>query len=668
MRRVIALVSREMQGKGLILLGALLLGFLPFLMPHLATAGTYTDAEARDVTANVLAVFVGAGLAIFLGYFALGQDLAEGRLGFYFSRPLTSSEIWGGKFLGNLLAVLLATIFVVLPVTVAGGGFRNIFKWNIPPAIQWLPLPEASGTELLAGVAVALTLVFCLAHVIGIVIRARSIWLLADFVIACAALVSFGFSSRRLIFAWALEADKRGMAALTVAMAATLLIACYLSVGMGRTELRPASRAISVAFLAVLFPCLLGFEIYSRWVVDVAPRDLVQHELMGGTMTAAPQREWIIVSGNARYRGDYEPYFLWNPTSGAFLHIGDRGYNWPSSTAFSQDGARAVWLRLKAAKDNWGYELFSADLSRESLRPVSSRLVLFGEPPTIVLSPDGRALAGAGEKSLSVYEIRSGARLSSFAIPPRGDRSVATPARLHFLSPSRILLLRPEYSTVSKTNLALDLYTFDLVAGALSGSVRIDFPEGFLFFTTDSNCEHVILRSRASQDLCVYTTRSGSLVSRISSTNKVETRTSAFLSDGRLVVGEVGSDRARLHIFSGDLSDRLNVDLGPGRRIYFGGQPDPDNFFIEVSSMKEGGPTKGRLLLVTLDNGEVREVARDLYPIAWRMRWMAPDPAQVPQPGSIAARLFYNDHDGVVEFESATGKFKTLIAGVSKSD
>jgi hypothetical protein len=667
MKRICALAAREMRGKGLILLGGLLLGFLPFLTPHLATVGTYSDAEARDVTANVLATFLATGMAIFLGYFAIGGDLAEGRLGFYFSRPFATGEIWAGKFLGNLSAIFLAAVLVVAPATIAGGGLQHVPRWKIPLSLSWLPLPDLSGEELLVGFAVALALIFSLSHVVGIAIRARSVWLLVDFLAISATVVFLDYSSRRLVFAWAIEAWHRGAIVLAGGMVVGLLAACYFSVSAGRTDLRRATRSISTAFLTVIVPCLLGFEVYSRWVVRVSPRDLVKHDLVGTSLVPATQRQWVVLSGNARRRWDYEPYFLWNPDSGDYLHIGDRGFHWPMSDAFSPDGTIAAWLRVALGAGSWEYRLQYADLSKRSPAAVSTAISFSGEPPNLVISPDNRTVAALGQRSIVLADIQTGSWKATFKLPPTRPGTEGLSPKAHFIDAKTLEVFRPVTTKENRRSVALDLFDLHVPDQTLTAERSLDVPEGFLFFSADPSAERILLRERVSHDLWLYEAKTAAVLHHFVSTPEAQIRWGDFLPDETIAIGEVGASSARLRIVSPDGKRLLRViDLGTGRNLVFGGLSDPDHIFILIRPKESGPLTEGRLVVVDPRTGEVSFVARNLYPAAWRLRWLSADPARLPQPGSIASRLFYGEGDSLVEYQPSSGTFTTLIPGTGK--
>jgi len=47
-------------------------------------------------------------------------------MGFYFSRPLASISIWGGKMLAALLLAIGAGLLIIMPVTLLGSGLVDL--------------------------------------------------------------------------------------------------------------------------------------------------------------------------------------------------------------------------------------------------------------------------------------------------------------------------------------------------------------------------------------------------------------------------------------------------------------------------------------------------------------------------------------------------------------
>ncbi|HEX2757519.1 MAG TPA: hypothetical protein VHP60_03365, partial [Thermoanaerobaculia bacterium] len=102
MKGTLAVAAREIAERRLLFLGALVVGLLPlgvFLIPVLRG----NPREARSVAVLLVAATITVAFPLVFGATILVGDIAQKRLGFYFSRPLTAASIWAGKLLGALL-------------------------------------------------------------------------------------------------------------------------------------------------------------------------------------------------------------------------------------------------------------------------------------------------------------------------------------------------------------------------------------------------------------------------------------------------------------------------------------------------------------------------------------------------------------------------------------
>ena len=119
MRGFVAVAYREIEQRRNVLAAAIVAAVLPFLAPLLPAVRHDAAAEVRFYTAAFLAFAFAAGLSLLLGTTAIGSDLSQRRLGFYFSRPIGASAIWTGKIAAAWLVVVLATVIVLAPAALA---------------------------------------------------------------------------------------------------------------------------------------------------------------------------------------------------------------------------------------------------------------------------------------------------------------------------------------------------------------------------------------------------------------------------------------------------------------------------------------------------------------------------------------------------------------------
>ena len=102
MKAMYAVARREVIEKKFVFAVALAVSGMPILVPVLRGMTGGTGREVREF----LAVFAGfsfaAAVSAGLGAGVLAGEIARGRGGFYFSRPLPSVSIWLGKLGGSI--------------------------------------------------------------------------------------------------------------------------------------------------------------------------------------------------------------------------------------------------------------------------------------------------------------------------------------------------------------------------------------------------------------------------------------------------------------------------------------------------------------------------------------------------------------------------------------
>ena len=94
-----------------------------------AVAPTRYDPE---VVALVLALALSHGVALLAGAAMIHAPLREGRLGFYFSRPISEGGLWWGKCLGTTGLALLIMVATFAPglvwTTLQGGATTGLVR------------------------------------------------------------------------------------------------------------------------------------------------------------------------------------------------------------------------------------------------------------------------------------------------------------------------------------------------------------------------------------------------------------------------------------------------------------------------------------------------------------------------------------------------------------
>jgi hypothetical protein len=190
-------------------------------------------------------------ISVIVGMSLLGDELSNGRLSFYFTRPFLPSAIFGGKMLGGAVLALVIQSVVIAFVALA------------LPAVAWTGSVLAlRGTAEVAGARILATFAcVVLGMAVGVAQKSRTRWLVVD--LACAATVG-------AVATWVVVHVTHGMVVArtaaydgrvtvleisTLAVAVTgLAIATARALARGRTDRERAHAALSTTLWPILVP------------------------------------------------------------------------------------------------------------------------------------------------------------------------------------------------------------------------------------------------------------------------------------------------------------------------------------------------------------------------------------------------------------------------------
>ncbi len=651
MRGLVAVARRELSERRVVFAGAAVLGVLPFLAPLLRSMRHYGPSEVRLLTATFLALCFASALSLILGASVIGRDLSERRIGFYFSRPLPSGAIWGGKFLGVWLLVIGGAILILLPtalVDLQAGSGLSLADLRIGPGWH---APAAFSLGIVLAFVGAVVLFLGLGNVVGLAFRSRSVWLIGDLGLLVIWLFLTWSLGVPLLSAGAWAMSRQTYVSLAVGAAGALLAASAAQVAVGRTDVLRGNRARFVALWGALFTVAALFAGYVHWITAAAPSDLLWSRIHA----TAPRGSWIAVQGQARGRLDYHPAFLLDVASGRFVRVKE-SYWW--EPVFSGDGGTAAWLEHSALDRRGPADFVICSLDGAETLPRQTKLTFESNASwRFRLSEDGARLAAFGKHALSAYEIATGRLLGSSALNdiPGGDR---TPMRFTFVRPDLVRLYTVRNPSEREHPPGeVRIFEFDLAARRLTQTVLIAPLQTPFFVTTDDRHNRLLIRE-PGQPIGLYEASSSA---RLASLGPVhfESARSAFLFDGRTVVTETWTDGvSRLHVFSTEGKEERTVDLGPVGGIALGGEPAAGQLAVAVfpsTIWKAGG---SRVLLVNVSTGETRELGKHMYPLAAGARWFGSEP---PQPGSEATKLFYSGIGSLIWVDPKTGQRRTIL-------
>lgn len=650
MRGFTAVLSRELGLRKAIWAAALVAGLLPFLLAALPGM-TYGYAEVRDASALAIAVGTGELLALVLGATVLGREMAERRLSFDFARPIGGLAIWAGRMGAVLILSLGSALVILLPATLAGGGFVTLLTGaNARPEIPWYwPPPSPLGMILLY----VLNVLFlaALAHVLGALGRSRSPWLLLDAALLVAIGLVVFLAGRGLYRQNAFLGLAAGALGCALLLVTALLAAGAAQVIHGRTDARAGHRALSTTLWSLCAVGALGFAGYARWYTHLSPADLADIQFA----RVSPGGQWICVYGGARHRSDLSPYFLYNPTTGASLRLNIQW--WGEEPAFSEDGSRAAWV---AGRDR--REIMTAGLG--AAQPVAAKtgIEVAGLDWRLALSPSGRRLAVLSDGTLSVYELAGGrmvasARVSDWSGEKRQEEAFWKSCML-FPDEGHVALFAVLSPEAKQSPGSVTIQRFDVASRKLETTGEIGGLTGYIFVTPDQTGSRLIV---SQVDGGHWTTSlrdglTGALITTLGPDGHAIR--AAFLPEGGVVAWSRAKGESELWLYGEDGALKTTANLGHIGEVVFGSEPRPGELFVGTAPAVHEWYRHLSLVSVDCSTGSSRLVAAGLAPLWWpwaRVLWSGP-----------AASLALTSDGSLVRVDPATGRETVLLRGTLK--
>jgi hypothetical protein len=641
MRGMATVALRELLERRMLLALALALGVLSVLLPLLPfirRAGT--PSESRDLLAWVLACGFSGGLALVLGASVFGRDLSEGRLGFFFSRPVSGLALWTGKLSGAFLLTLGAGLLTLLPATLLGGGLlapilriRPDYRIGLERPIEglWLHLALAAG------------LLFLLAagHGVSLAIRSRSAWVILDLCALCVVALAVLIIGKELLLRWAGEEAARLTVGLMAGLLLALLVAGCVGFCVGRTDARREHRAFSLALWACVTIVLAAIGLRAAWYLNPSPDVLGLWYIAG-----SPRGDWVHLRGKAR--GDKDGFFtsfLLNARTGAAVKLETLSLD---TVEFSPDGSVAGWISPAGFPWNPRFELVTADLREDKPEPRETGVLVKQSMEGLLFSPSGERLAFADGQSVSILETRTLDSVASFRLP------VQTHGRWwdrgHFMTPGLLRLYHMDAGEGAKPERTVTILEFDVPTKKLTPCGRVE-AEDVQWVKLHPPADRLLVRSAREDGWIAYVLcegRTGARVAVLGGADRDGFTRATWLSDGRVALAEEKGSRLALTIYSPDGQPEATFDLGEGRRPLLGAEPAPGLLAVSVrppgKSAWNAGPERHKprtLLLVDLATGQVRRdtETEQGVPAATFSFWTS-DVGFCPEAGGTLSRLF----------------------------
>lgn len=627
MRALLAIAGRELRERWTLPLALFVAGFVPlFLVPYL-------DIEVRSL-AGIAAVPTSWGVALLMGGSVIARDLAEGRLSFFFARPVPWWSIAGGKLLAALLMSVAAPIAAVLP--------GMVFDWN--------PARDAEGLgELLSGgqLAVLLALLVALVafgHVANVVYRARSTWSAVDFVLlACCVWAGvwlfYAFKRLGVVLSGAPQSLWAMLLPLLL-VAAVPFTATLVQVAVGRSDLQRGHRALSLTFwsgVLLWFAVLSGFLARERAVTPAA--------LGGrGISGASPDGRLVGIFGSPGPRR--EAAFVYDTASRRSLRLG-----LGSHPAFSADGQHVAWVEeapFWRQHRPTAIQLARLSASEVEVEPVELTSSFPADAIVeLALSPQADKLAIVQLRTLSVFELPSGRALSTTSASD-GDWMTAA-----FLPDGQLRAFRRVRPAVGPPG-----------AGIVPGRVEVvsmggGVPESAIRLEAVG---HAILRSPPEEDqvlldelgrYSLHDARSGRRVVAFDGRDGLQVRDAFLLSNGRIAVTEAEGQQVRLRL-AGEGRPDIVAALPAGPTAWINELPGG---LVAVGSFtpKPGGRLVSETFFFSSDTAEPRGREAGVLP-ALRLRSRL-----AQRVAGTAAQLFVSDAGELLQLDPASHERRVLL-------
>jgi hypothetical protein len=525
MRNALVIAAREFEEKRFVAYAAVAFAALPFLIGMVPMINGRSPQETIVTLAVILATGFTAGLGVITGAGLVGRDLSDGRMSFYFSRPVGAASIWFGKLTAGLLLIVGCFGLIAAPASFIGRTWR--ITWDVTfTQLATVVLPVAVG-------------LFLIAHVIGTFARSRSPLIVVDFVAAIAC----GLAIRLLWLPLAAGLARSLMNWLLVALAVALTLAIIgggaWQLERGRTDRRRNHLALSQFLWSFMAVALLLAAAYVAWVVSAEPADITNNLVV----SHSPGNPFVTVAGKTATRGDYTTAWLMNSEDGRNIRI-DAPSSW--GMIYTRDGRSALWPAVE------GNIAELRKYTRGDAAPADTGLMVRGD--YFFPSDDGSRIATVSGGILSIYDVAQ--KRSMVSVRIEDGKYV----RGLFVTPDLFRLYLQTAST-------LQILELDVPAKALRATGAI--PAAFAFLSLDPTATRMVVRIARSNVVTLNDAQTGAVI------RTLLTGTSASIArclrDGRFVVTDTAHETSVMHVFSPDGSPLRDIALGNSTPASFAG-------------------------------------------------------------------------------------------------
>ncbi len=640
MRALWAITVREVRERWTLVLAVFSFGWMPLVL-----ALRYGGRPLAFAT--VLAAPTAWSVALLMGGSVMARDLGDGRLGFFFARPVPWWAIGGGKLLAAVVLALATAVAAVMPAMFLEG--------NLSARAGWLLDAGASGSLALFLVLVVGLVAF--GHAAGVVYRARSTWAALDVVLFGAAILLAILLFRGFVRIGAVAIAPPGgwrfvLELLLVALVP--LAGAAAQAAWGRSDLRRGHRLLSLTFWcgAGIWFAVMGGLLARE--LAATPADFLMRRLL---RTTNDGRFVALLAGEPSPHGGTASFLL-DTASGRSLRTPTL-----SPLAFAADGRHAVWAEEAPFWGRQGHDLDLALARLDGPAPVVETLEL--DPPLpegdvrdLALDAGGERVAVVQALTLSIHELPSGRSISRTA---GADGEWLTAA---FLEDGRVRALRRVRGVVGGPGRAVlpgFLEVVELAGGVPSSRVSFD-AVGHAGLASGIAGERLLLHEPQSpRGVSLHDIASGRRLRFFRDEDGWTITDVAMLERGGVALVERAAGANRLQLAADGESDRL-VEL-PGELAILGGELPGDRIAVGQARLlgTSGGDATsvGDTVIVSRATGEILRREPGLMPAA-RGGFYGRDRS----PGG--ATLFETDGGDLVRLDPDTGTRQVVLAAKTR--
>ncbi len=572
MSTALLIAARDVRDKGRLFLIAAVLACMPFLATVLpASRGHRADVIA--VLGGFIGIVFGFGLALTLGLTTFGRELAERRMSFWFSKPISPGALWFGRSLAAIVTAIACFAIISVPSMVAARTAWRM-RWTDD---QW---------PVMAAILLAIAVAYFVGHTASTMARSRSALLAIDFVVALIALTLLGVIVRPLLFAPIFRIAIGVAAALLVLV---LMIAPYWQLANGRTDIRRSHAALSRALwigIAIVL-AVLGASVL--WITSAKPQSfdrIVELE-------QSPDGKHVIIAGSAPYRRGADSVFVMNQSTGDSTRLSRPLFH---TAAFSQNGRYVVWAEPLLVRLTRG-TLMVRDLTTSETKSLGIETAPLID---IVLSDDGSRIAVRDGGVIAVYDRATAKLLASMPVD-------ANPRHGFFFVTNDVLRVISHKPT-GRNPVPVEIAELDVRTKKLTHTGASQAVPRYNLASVSADGSRMYLRT----ERLIVDGRTGATIAELPASSD-NTFASAMLSDGRVVTQTMANGKAALNIYSRDAVLQHRVAL-PSRVAWICGErTDGKLILMGISRVKNYDAAEGHtMLLVDLNRGTIDRALNDV--------------------------------------------------------